>query len=123
MALRSLPSRIKPAQQSRVTQQPKRAEAFYVSPEWRALKADVIAERGRRCEGCGKTTEDDGSPVSLILDHVIERRDGGANLDKTNLKLLCVRAGGNGQPHSDGKLGGCHARKTEQASQARSRMR
>lgn len=88
------------------------AEPFYLSPAWRSLLVAIIGRRGRRCEACGKTHEDDGSVVKLVGDHTVERRDGGADLDEANIRLLCASIGGNGRPHSDGRLGGCHNRKT-----------
>lgn len=97
----------------------KRAEAFYLSKDWRGLVARLIARRGRVCEGCGKSREDDGSPVRLIGDHIVERRDGGADLDPANVQLLCSAAGGDGRPHADGARGGCHSRKTALARAAR----
>lgn len=93
----------------------KKAEPFYLSPEWRKLRDTLIAERGRRCEVCGKTHEGDGSPVRLVADHSHERRDGGSSLDKRNIKLLCTRAGGNGTAG----LGGCNNRKTARAKRER----
>lgn len=98
---------------------PKVADTFYSSPEWRALRAKLVKLRGRRCEKCGKTHEDDGSPVKLIGDHKVERQDGGAELDPANVELLCVAEGGDGKPHPDGKRGGCHNRKTLEARKAR----
>lgn len=96
---------------------PKQANAFYVSREWRAFRAAVRRERPVRCEQCGKTHEDDGSAVRLILDHIVEMSDGGAPLDRANVQLLCTRLGGNG----DG-LGGCNARKTVAARRDRGGM-
>ncbi|QCG93950.1 HNH endonuclease [Azospirillum sp. TSA2s] len=98
---------------------PKTADPFYLSPEWKTLVARLIQQRGRRCEMCGKTHEDDGTPTRLIGDHVVERRDGGADLDPANIQLLCSREGGNGRAHEDGKVGGCHARKTARARNER----
>lgn len=97
----------------------KTADAVLVSSAWQQLVDRLIQVRGRRCERCGKTHEDDGSAVKLIGDHVHERRDGGAELDPRNVQLLCARAGGDGRVHDDGKLGGCHARKTAEAAQRR----
>lgn len=72
------------------------AESFYLSPEWRALVDDIIRERGRRCED--SACETPNGPWSRIIgDHIIERRDGGAPLDKRNVLLRCQA---------------CHARKT-----------
>lgn len=115
MALRSIPPRLSRPALSRLKPPPKVAESFYKSERWRALVADIKAERGRRCESCGKTREDDGSPVRLILDHIIERRDGGADYDRSNLQLLCTAEGGNGRD----RRGGCHNRKTARAKAKR----
>ncbi|NGO50446.1 HNH endonuclease [Allomesorhizobium camelthorni] len=73
---------------------PKTAEPFYLSPEWRKLMAEVIAERGRRCEDCGRTN------TRIFGDHIVEVKDGGALLDKRNVKCLC---------------GSCHTKKTAAA--------
>ncbi len=88
--------------------EPKRADAFYLSPEWRALVASIIANRGRRCEQCGKTAGQGGAPLRLVADHVIEIRDGGAPLDPGNIRLLDYQ---------------CHARKTQAARAERFKRR
>lgn len=72
--LASLPSRLKPP--------PKTAEQFYQSPEWRRLVAQIKRERGNWCERCG-------SKHRVIADHIVERKDGGADLDPSNIELLC----------------------------------
>ncbi|TIV00211.1 MAG: HNH endonuclease [Mesorhizobium sp.] len=68
---------------------PKTADAFYLSPEWRKLMAEIIAERGRRCEDpqCDGRTHRPG--MRVFGDHVVELRDGGAPLDKRNIMLRC----------------------------------
>ena len=64
---------------------PKRAEGFYTSPEWRALVAsrkrdpDYAAAKARARPG-----------ERLILDHVAERKDGGADLDPRNTRWLTM---------------------------------
>lgn len=63
---------------------PKVAEAFYRSTAWRKLLASIIEVRGRRCEACGSA---DGR---LIGDHITERKDGGVELDPSNVLLLCL---------------------------------
>jgi 5-methylcytosine-specific restriction enzyme A len=84
---------------------PKRADPFYLSAEWRALVADIIRERGARCEdSCCHYPGRTG--VRVFGDHIVELKDGGAPLDKTNVMLRC---------------GSCHTRKTN-AERAR-RMR
>lgn len=119
MGLKILKPMLGRVRHERAAPERKKADPFYTRSSWRALVAQIIAERGRRCEGCGKTREDDGSAVALIGDHIKERRDGGADLDASNVMLLCARSGGNGRPHQDGAAGGCHARKTAMAYRRR----
>ena len=81
----------------------KATDPLYLSPEWRALMARLIRERGRCCQECGRTHEDDGRPIRIYGDHIRELRDGGAPFDPINIRLLD---------------GGCHNKKT-QAEKAR----
>lgn len=90
--LTGMPPRLAPMP-PRVAALPKEAERFYQSAEWRALVRKVKAERGAWCARCG-------SKHRVIADHVIERRDGGAELDPANIELLCQA---------------CHNRKTAAA--------
>jgi 5-methylcytosine-specific restriction protein A len=76
---------------------PKHTNAFYLTPEWRRLVGDLVHQRGRRCEKCGQLRDQDGRPIRVFGDHVIELRDGGALLDPSNVQLLC---------------GSCHAKKS-----------
>lgn len=82
---------------------PKKVAPFYNSAEWSRLSAEIRAERRSKCEakGCGHVGY-------VIADHIKEIRDGGAELDKANVQLLCAR---------------CHGRKTEEAKRARLRKR
>lgn len=83
----------------RVKALPKMAEAFYQSREWRALVAQrkrdhdylLALSRCRRGE-------------RLILDHIVERKDGGADLDPSNTQWLTQTE---------------HAKKTAKAKAAR----
>ena len=77
---------------SRLAQDP--GLAFYSSTAWRALRAAVVKERGNRCEECGST------PSRVYLDHIVELRDDGEPLERSNLMLRC---------------GSCHTRKSGQA--------
>lgn len=70
---------------------PKVADPFYKTREWVALVASVIEERGRRCECCGRIG------CRIFGDHIVELQDGGAPLDRANVRLLC---------------GSCHSLKT-----------
>lgn len=87
---------------ARVSLPPKVADSFYLSPEWRSLMRELIAERGAWCEDCGAG----GRGVRLFGDHVVEIGDGGARLDKANVRLRCGR---------------CHARKTAAVRAQRAR--
>jgi len=88
--LRVKPPRLKTLD-SRVVRPPsKTTDAFYLSPEWRALLAKLIVQRGRACEECGRSSGDRGRPVLIFGDHVRELRDGGAPLDPLNVRLLCA---------------------------------
>ncbi|CAN5336587.1 hypothetical protein BH10PSE12_BH10PSE12_02840 [soil metagenome] len=69
------------AMPTRVKLAPKIAESFYSSPEWRALKA-AMRRQAYWCARCG-------SKDRLILDHIVERKDGGADLDPGNVEWLC----------------------------------
>lgn len=83
----------------RLTTPPKIVENFYASREWRDLIASIKWERGNRCARCG-------AGGRIIGDHIVERRDGGAELDRNNIELLCM-------PH--------HSAKTAAARKARAR--
>lgn len=79
---------------------PKVADPFYLKPEWRALMARLIAERGRRCEDPACQAPRRGAGGRIFGDHIKELRDGGAELDPANILLRC---------------GACHSRKTAAA--------
>jgi 5-methylcytosine-specific restriction endonuclease McrA len=83
--------RVSPFDLRRAKQPPKAADPFLLSPEWRELMKRIIAERGRRCQGCGR------EGCRVFGDHIVERKDGGALLDPANVMLRC---------------GSCHTRKT-----------
>lgn len=66
---------------------PKTADAELLSAEWRMMRTRVIRETGGRCQhpGCGKTER------RMYIDHIVERRDEGSLLDRSNLQCLCPR--------------------------------
>ncbi len=64
---------------------PKVALPFYQSAEWRALREKRRGDPDY-ARGCAKC----GSKYRLILDHVVEIRDGGAKLDPANTQWLCA---------------------------------
>lgn len=88
--LKSHGPRLSLAKQTTAPPPPKRVDDFYRSEAWMKLRSSLIRQRGRKCERCGKAHDDDGSPVKLIGDHIRERRDGGADLDPSNVMLLCL---------------------------------
>jgi 5-methylcytosine-specific restriction enzyme A len=90
----------------RVPLPPKKAESFYLSPEWRKFIVGLVLKRGRKCEQCGAFRNDQGEPIRLFGDHIVEIKDGGALLDEKNVKILCAK---------------CHQKKTAQARARRSR--
>lgn len=73
----------------------KLVDPFYLSAAWQTLVRTIKRHRGYVCEACGRDCT--ATPRGLIGDHVIERKDGGADLDPLNIRLLCA---------------GCHNAKT-----------
>ena len=102
MTISRLPSRFgRPP--SRVPALPKKVERFYASAEWKAYRKRH--REGTRQEQGGVWCVVCGSTERLILDHVIERRDGGPDFP----------------PHEGARwyCGGCHNAKTARARSAR----
>ena len=67
---------------------------FYGRSNWKKLRSAYIA-KSPLCEHC--MLLDRVTPASMV-DHIVERRDGGSDYDMDNLQSLCHR---------------CHARKTK----------
>jgi 5-methylcytosine-specific restriction endonuclease McrA len=93
----TLATRVPMADTRRVTPPAKVVDRFYTSAEWRQLVAQIIRQRGRRCEECGRTSTPGGRVLRVFGDHLIELQDGGAPLDPNNVRLKC---------------GSCHTKKT-----------
>lgn len=104
LAMRTLRTKLRPPQRQRLRDPVKKAEPFYLSAEWRALLAAIIRQRGRSCEDPAHDPANPRTGVRLVGDHIVERRDGGADLDPRNIMLRCFP---------------CHARKTAAARAAR----
>jgi len=67
----------------RIARAPKVADPFYQSPEWIALRSARMKDKDYwQAKARGKPGE------RLVLDHVTERRDGGAGLDPANTQWL-----------------------------------
>ena len=92
--LKALPPRLG-ALPPRVAARPKVADQFYQSPEW------AQARREQPCKWCAVC----GSRQRLILDHIVERKDGGADFDPNNLQWLC-------HPHHNAKTAEAKAKRS-----------
>jgi 5-methylcytosine-specific restriction enzyme A len=93
--------KLRPSSAVKVRLPDKRVEGFYTSPEWRALMEQIITERfgdrsRARCEDPHCLTPHRRG-IRIFGDHIKERKDGGALLDKYNILCRC---------------GSCHTRKT-----------
>lgn len=100
--LSRLPSKMA-AMPGRVRALPKKAESFYQSAAWRAYRAahkawTIARQGGVWCCKCGSTRR-------LILDHRVERRDGGPDFPLND--------------EADWYCTGCHNAKTAEAKAKR----
>lgn len=86
--LRNFETRLKPFDTRKVKPPAKQAESFYVATQWKQLMAQIIKERGRRCEDPSCKTPH-GPWGRVYGDHIVEIKDGGAPLDKANIMLRC----------------------------------
>src|SRR5262245_52320940 len=98
--MQQLPSRIRIIDTRTAKPPEKRAESFYTSAQWRSFIEGLKHKRGAKCEDCGRTN------TRIFGDHIIERRDGGADFAESNVRLLC---------------GSCHTLKTNRTRTARYR--
>ncbi len=59
---------------------------FYGSAAWKAIRLEVQRACNRVCQGpgCGKTN------TRIYVDHIVELKDGGAPLERSNLIGLCA---------------------------------
>lgn len=78
----------------------KLVDPVYQSVQWQALLASIKAVRGNRCEVPGCTS----GHATIIGDHIVELKDGGAPFDRRNVQLMCLP---------------CHNRKTAKAARVR----
>ena len=60
------------------------ADPFYSSAAWIALRDRVRREARGRCQVQGCTQR------GAIVDHIVELKDGGAPLARSNLMLMCA---------------------------------
>ncbi len=85
MGLQALQPRVGLADLRTAALPPKIAEPFYSSAAWIALRDLVRREAGGQCQvaGCGRIER------GMIVDHIVELKDGGAPLDRSNVWLTC----------------------------------
>ena len=64
---------------------PKEVDPFYLSKDYRIWREAVIKRAGGRCQypGC------DRKEARMFADHIVERKDNGAELDPSNGQCLC----------------------------------
>jgi 5-methylcytosine-specific restriction protein A len=87
--IKALPPRVATVA-ARVQAPAKGVDPFYESNAWREFAREIKRQRGYRCEAveCGRDCSH--AARGLIADHVVERRDGGADFDPLNVMLLCT---------------------------------
>ncbi len=92
MALKTLRPSFRLFDARAVKPEPKAVDPFYLSPQYRAWREQVIAHAGGRCEA----TKPDGSRCAkaapqhrMFADHITEVTDGGARFDPANGRCLC----------------------------------
>ena len=85
MGLQALQPRVGLADLRTAALPPKVADRFYTAPAWIALRDRVRREAGGRCQasGCGRAER------RMFVDHIVELKDGGAPLDRSNSRLMC----------------------------------
>ena len=83
MGLQALRPRVTTLSLQTAALPPKVADPFYSSAAWIALRDRVRREARGRCQVQGCTQR------GMIVDHIVELKDGGAPLDRSNVWLTC----------------------------------
>lgn len=87
--LRTIGHKLAPSRAIKLAPQSKQVDPFYTSPEWRSLMRHIKQVRGDRCQDPEHRSEHPRSGVRIYGDHIIERKDGGAPLEASNVMLRC----------------------------------
>jgi hypothetical protein len=77
---------------TRIAPAPKQVDPYYLTPEHREWREKVIANAGGQCQAVdstGKRCFKTIPHVRLFADHIVERQDGGDELDPRNGQALC----------------------------------
>ena len=62
-------------------------ERFYASPEWNALRQQVVAEEGTRCKDCRREIK---KQLDVTVDHILPRsKHPELAFTRSNLQVLC----------------------------------
>jgi 5-methylcytosine-specific restriction enzyme A len=67
---------------------PEAHDPYYGMQAWKRMRAIVLERDGYRCTARDCATPGRGVGGRLVVDHVIERRNGGVD-DASNLRTLC----------------------------------
>jgi len=84
MGLQALRPRVATLSLQTAALPPKVADPFYSSAAWIALRDRVRREARGRCQVQGCTQR------GAIVDHIVELKDGGAPLARSNTMLMCA---------------------------------
>ena len=89
--LAALPPRLAAADTRRLKPPPKRADAELLTAAYRDWRNEVLRRAGYRCQAVenGIRCSKSAPHHRLFADHIIERADGGAQLDPANGQALC----------------------------------
>lgn len=87
IVLSRMPPRIG-ASASRFGNESKPVDPFYLSSAWRAFSQRIKRARGFVCQRCGVSGAD--RPFALKVNHIVARKDGGADFDEANAEVLCA---------------------------------
>src|SRR5690349_5841984 len=91
--MRKLAPAIRTFEHRRIKPEEKRADPFYLTPEYREWREAVISRAGRRCEDLDERTGQRCPKAEprhrMFADHVREVKDGGAKYDPANGKCRC----------------------------------
>ena len=67
------------------------ADPELLTPEHKAWRHEVLKRAGWKCQAPGCIAHGRRGGVRLYVDHIVERRDGGAVLDPANGQALCAK--------------------------------
>lgn len=83
--MKNFNTRLKLFETKKVRAPDKVVEHFYTTPQWKEARQAALERDNYTCTtpNCGRTE------TRMFVDHIIERKDGGADYDLSNLQVLC----------------------------------